>query len=281
MQQRRTSKPARGIPLWVGMLVFVTSLGAGTWWALKAVAVSQGISEGRTVADFAENVGRWASQYGGIHVRTVGIETRLPGAFLTRASYAGNGADAQVLQGSRVEGTTDERAARSRVESYHWKNPALVQREMADVIAASGSRARYRLTAATVLNPSNAPNAAEKEALDVLRSGAVKEYWQVRGGEFFYARAVVAQPSCLKCHDKQENAPEYLLANAQFNGGGGFGYVAGKPAGLISVSLPLAKPWQVVVEGLAWQVWLPFLIAALSLAWLLWRSFERRGDSGG
>jgi hypothetical protein len=151
---------------------------------------------------------------------------------------------------------------------------------VADVIAAAGLRARYRLTASTVLNPSNAPNALEQEALDFLKQGNAKEYWRVKGGQLFYARAVVAQTSCLKCHDKQENAPDYLLKNEQFNGGGGFGYVAGKPAGLISVSLPLAKPWQALHDGgLSLKVGVPLLIAALSLLWLLWRSFDRRGGT--
>jgi len=276
MQERKPTARTRRVPLWIVMFIFLASLGAGAWYAIQGLVMSQAISEGRSVADFAESVGKWASQYGGVHVRTIGLESRMPGTFLTRATYAVNGADANVLQGSRVDPTVDERAARARVEAYHWKNPALVQREMADVINASGSRARYRLTAGTVLNPSNAPNAMEQKALDVLRGGAVKEYWEVNGRELFYARAVVAQASCLKCHDKQDNAPEYIVRNAQFNGGGGFGYVAGKPAGLISVSLPLPRPMQSMREGLTdggVKVWLPLLLAVVSLLWMLSRSF--------
>jgi hypothetical protein len=259
--------------MWVGVLVLLASLGAAGWWSVRDLMVVQGINESRTVADFAESVGRWASQYGGVHVRTIGVQSSIPGTFLTRATYAVSGGDANVLQGSRVETTAgDERAALARVEAYHWKNPALIQREVADVIAASGRRARYRLTAATVLNPSNAPNALEKEALEFLGKGDVKEYWRVSGGELFYARAVVAQASCLKCHDRQDNAPEYILRNAQFNGGGGYGYVTGKPAGLISVSLPLPKPWMAAREALSVQGWLALLVAGLSALWLLWRS---------
>jgi hypothetical protein len=268
--------PRARIPLWFGLLIFLASLGVGSWYAIEAMVVRQGISEGRTIADFAESVGKWASQYGGVHVRTIGIESRMPGTFLTRATYAVSGSDASVLQGSRVGANIDERAALARVEAYHWKNPALVQREMADVIAASGSRARYRLTATTVLNPSNAPNALEQDAMEVLTRTGVKEYWRVVGKELFYARAVVAQASCLKCHDKKENAPEYISANHQFNGGGGFGYVAGKPAGLISVSLPLARPWQAEPEQLSMKVWLPLFVAGLALVWLLWRAFRRQ-----
>jgi hypothetical protein len=64
-----------------------------------------------------------------------------------------------------------------RVETYYWKNPALVQREVADVIMASGSQARYRMTARSVLNPNNAPNAFEVQALDAIQNaGNQKEY---------------------------------------------------------------------------------------------------------
>src|SRR5262245_16706666 len=204
-QPKTTMQPRARIPLWIGLLFFLASLCTGGWYAIQSLIVRQAIGEGRTVADFAESVGKWASQYGGIHVRTVGIEARMPGTFLTRATYAVSGTDANVLQGSRVDAKSDERGALARVEAYHWKNPALVQREVADVIAASGSRARYRLTASTVLNPSNAPNALERDAMELLTRTGAKEYWRVVGNELFYARAVVAQASCLKCHDKKEN----------------------------------------------------------------------------
>jgi hypothetical protein len=151
--------------------VLFGALGTCAWWTTESLVLSQSVSESRTVADMAENVGRWASQYGGVHVRTIGTEAKIPGSFLTRAVYAANGGDATVLAGSRAGQSETERDAMQRVEAYHWKNPALVQREMADVIAASGSKARYRLTARTVLNTNNAPNAFEIEAMDALQAG--------------------------------------------------------------------------------------------------------------
>ncbi|WP_280151925.1 DUF3365 domain-containing protein [Piscinibacter sp. XHJ-5] len=272
----RMTKTRTRIPLWVGVVASAMSLGAAGWWTARDLVLSQGLNEGRTVADFAESVGRWASQYGGIHVRTEGVQARMPGSFLTRATYAVNGSDADVLQGSRIDAGGGERTALARVEAYHWKNPALIQREVADAIAESGSRARYRLTAATVLNPSNAPNPMEQEALNVLKTGVLKEYWQVRGGELFYARAVVAKTSCLKCHDSPQKAPEYLRRNAQFNGGGGFGYEDGKPAGLISVTLPLPNPWVAARSSLSTQAWAALLVAGGCLAWVAWGATQRR-----
>ncbi|MBX3608018.1 MAG: DUF3365 domain-containing protein [Piscinibacter sp.] len=269
--KRAAPRPASRAPALTALLVLFGALGGGAWWTAESLVMSQSVSEGRTVADMVENVGRWASQYGGIHVRTIGTEAKIPGSFLTRAVYAANGGDAAVLTGSRASQSEHERDAMGRVEAYHWKNPALVQREVADVIAASGSKARYRLTARTVLNTNNAPNAFETEAMDALQAadGARAEYWTVRAGQLLYARAVVAQKSCLSCHASADKAPDFLRTNAQFNGGGGFGYVENKPVGVISVALPLPHTWQALSGSLPVRVWAAFGVAALAALALL------------
>ncbi len=266
-------RPRRRSALAPGLLL-AAALSACTWWTSEALVLSQTVSESRTVADMAENVGRWASQYGGVHARTVGTNARIPGTFLTRAVFASNGDDSAVLQGSRSSGREGEREAMGRVEAYHWKNPALVQREVADVIAASGSKARYRLTARSVLNKNNAPNAFEIEAIDRLQQGAGdgavrKEYWRVDGGRLLYARAVVAQKSCLTCHTSAEKAPVFIRTNEQFNGGGGYGYVEGQPVGVISVAVPLPPVWQALSGSLPWRVWAALAVALAAAAWLV------------
>jgi Protein of unknown function (DUF3365) len=265
------------------VLLLVLSLGAAMWWTGQTLVLRQTLSEGRTVADMVENIGRWASQYGGVHAKTTGTDAKIPGNFLTRAVYSVSDNDAAVLQGALVKTATGEQAALARVEAYHWKNPALIQREVADVVAASGSKARFRLTARTVLNTNNAPDAFEREALDAVQAAAATgdktpEYWTVKSGTLLYARSMVAQASCLRCHDKPETAPDFLRTNTQFNGGGGFGYVAGKPAGLISVKVPLLDPVDAMARSATPQTWAALAVAALSLLWLLvnvWRA--RRG----
>ena len=282
--QQRAIQPSRlGLKLIVPMVMFAGGLGAATWWLSESLVLKQTISESRTVADMAENIGRWASQYGGVHVRTQGANAKIPGNFLTRSVYSMSGADNEVLQGSRVEAAVAERNALERVEAYHWKNPVLVQREVADVITASGSKARYRMTARTVLNKNNAPDAFEREALDAVQAAAndkpdgapAQEYWRVSGGRLLYARSMVAQASCLRCHDKQDNAPEFIRTNAQFNGGGGYGYVAGKPAGLISVSVPMAS-MEAALQTLPPQVWAAIGLAGIGALWMLVLAVRRR-----
>ena len=274
---RGAPPPSRlGFKLILPMLLFAGGLAAASWWLSESLVLRQTISEGRTVADMVENIGRWASQYGGVHVRTVGANAKIPGNFLTRSVYSMSGNDNQVLQGSKVEAAVAERDALERVEAYHWKNPALIQREVADVITASGSKARYRLTARTVLNKNNAPDQFESEALDAVQAAAnnkaagatAQEYWRVSGARLLYARSVVAQASCLRCHDNPEKAPEFIRTNAQFNGGGGYGYVEGKPAGLISVSVPLTST-QSVLQSLPPEVWAALGVAGIGLLWMV------------
>ena len=264
-------------------LLFVVSLAAAAWWIGEALVLRQTLSESRSVADMVENIGRWASQYGGVHAKTVGTDAKIPGNFLTRSVYSVSASDSGLLQGALVQQAGAEQAALQRVEAYHWKNPALIQREVADVVAASGSKARFRLTARTVLNVNNAPDAFEKEALDAVQTAAERggaklgEYWKVQGSNLFYARPVVAQASCLRCHDKPENAPDFLRTNAQFNGGGGFGYVAGKPAGLISVRVPMSEVGSAVLASAPVQALVALGVALLAGVWLVVVAARRRG----
>lgn len=283
-------------------LTLLAGLGYGVWSAAAAMVVNQAVNEGRAVADMSENVGRWASQYGGVHVRTVGAQAKLPGSFLTRSTYTASSTDATGGASGHAlseQSRGDERKAMESTEFYYWKNPALVQRELSDVVTASGSRLQYRMTARTVLNPNNAASAQELQALDAIQAtfdahpptpdqpaptaatqsptsaASPLEHWTTDGaGRLVYARAVVAQASCLKCHDTPDKAPEFLRTNAMFNGGGGFGYVAGRPVGIVSVTVPLPDTWTVLRQGLPAVSWLALLsaaAAALGLGALAWR----------
>ncbi len=240
----------------------LVAVSLGLWWSVDGMVHNQAINEARTVADMAENVGIWASQYKGVYARTQGANAKIPGTFLTRSVYAGSKEEGQLLQGAKTGERESERDLLDNIEIYHWKNPALVQRELADVMQASGSRAQFKLTARTVLNRNNAPDAFEAKAIEALHKAPEakrgvfnpeREYWQIDTGRLRYARAVTAQASCLKCHDTPEKAPDYLKANPQFAGGGGFGYKTGQTAGVISVTLPLPRSEDVIGNALPWR----------------------------
>lgn len=280
--RRSSTSPARrSLHLLLPLAILVLAAGAAMWTIGQSLMMRQTLSESRTVADMVENIGRWASQYGGVHAKTVGTDAKIPGNFLTRSVYTVNSSDTSLLQGAQVSQYDAEQAAMSRVEAYHWKNPALIQREVADVVAASGSKAVYRLTARTVLNANNAPDAFEKEALDVVAAAAERgvqtpEHWKVQGSTLLYARSVVAQSSCLRCHDSPEKAPAFLRTNAQFNGGGGYGYVVGKPAGLISVKVPLTDPWSALVTSAPKEGLAALGVAIAAALWLAVAAVRRR-----
>lgn len=271
-----SSTPTARWRLTLPLLLSCVTLAVAGWWTLETLILQQTLREGRTVADMAENVGRWASQYGGVHARTVGIDAKFPGNFLTRSIFAATTQDESTISGASLSEGSNDRAAMTRVETYYWKNPALVQREIADVITASGSLARYRLTARSVLNESNAPNAFELTALNALQQSAdQREYWEVKPGQILYARAIVAQKSCLLCHTSPEAAPEFIRSNPMFNHGGGYGYVEGKPVGLISVSVPLQTTGQALAESFSLPIWLALgasLLALLALLALIWQA---------
>ncbi len=296
---RQPSGFASGLPLVCLVVVLVAALGTAAWRIADNLAEGQAVSEGRIVADMAETVGRWASQYGGVHARTQGAGAALPGSFLTRSVYAGADGDATVLNGAKAEQRHGEREAMARIETYYWKNPALIQREVADVLMATNSLAQYRMTARTVLNRNNAPNPFEIEALDALQKAfqaqgtealskaapmashlgtkaAANEYWKIQGGQLLYARAVIAQKSCLRCHDTPENAPDFLRTNQQFNGGGGFGYKVGQPIGVISVKLPVQTGLQAASQSVPASAWAALGVAVLAGMGVVGLAFMRR-----
>jgi HAMP domain-containing protein/mono/diheme cytochrome c family protein len=202
----------------------------------------------------AEHVGTWASQYGGVAVHVRGIDPARAGTYLERHLYAPDERDKALLVGVRAVDTRLDAAALRRVDAYYSKNPALVQREVADISARSSTGNRFRLTARSVFNPANAPDAFELRALDAMRDGDRREYVEVAQGELRYARSIVAEPSCVACHGSRETAPRFLLTNASFTGGG-FGYVAGRPAAVLSVHVRLPATGEALAASFSPRAW--------------------------
>jgi HAMP domain-containing protein len=244
----------------------------------RSIVESQVLNESRSIADMTEHIGSWAAKYSGLHVKTVPGKTIQVGEYLQRSMYAVNDSDHKALMGMRMNEIGSQGSAVNRTEAYHWKNPALIQREVSDVAMARGGKVQFRITAASVMNPHNAPDAFEQKAIKEINisynerikrgekaatyngtaasgSGGPAEYWSVENGVMRYTRAIITAKSCLNCHNSKEAAPEFLKSNMSFNGGGGFGYKEGQPDGIISVKIPIPDSLQALTASMTAVGW--------------------------
>lgn len=103
------------------------------------------------------------------------------------------------------------------------RNPALMTREISE-IATTRTGFRFHITSLEPLNPGNAPDAFEREALGGFELRLTDEDWRVEelDGEptFRFMGALLTEQSCLACHEVQ-------------------GYKVGDVRGGISVSFPI------------------------------------------
>lgn len=191
------------------------------------LVMRQAVNEARTVADMVENIGSWASGYKGVWIDGKGLSD----------AEIGNVIDSKRYKLSENILTDNERTSRTDdIATFHRKNPALVQRELADISQKSNARAKFRLASDKYMNPSNAPDDFERRAIGQIGKSGSNEYYEVRDGELRYARKVVAKESCLTCHGSPEKAPKTITM--YYPGPQGYGYVVGGLAGVISVTTP-------------------------------------------
>ena len=219
----------------------------------SSVYVSETRNQARTVADMVDNFGQWATRYRGVWVKDDPRDPRLEvGSFLER--------EASSMQGG--DSTTAPNAA-----AFHRKNPALVQRELSDITMASPAKAKFRMTSDRFMNPNNAPSEFDKVAMGVIRDSGASEYSEVRGGQLLYARRLIADKGCLKCHGAPASAP--AAVTALYPGPQGYGYEEGKLAGVISVAIPLEFSFAGFIQRFDAQVWAALAAVGLGVVGLL------------
>ena len=140
-------------------------------------------------------------------------------------------------------------------------NPASVLRQIMDRYA-NDFGIRGRITGLRQLNPDNAPDAWEKQQLEVFTSGSIKEVWAVADLQgqphLRYLRAMFMEPGCEKCHA--------IL-----------GYKLGDLRGATGLNLPLA-PYYRQIDSTRLKLSLShLLIWLLGLAGIIgsWRAARR------
>lgn len=229
-------------------LVFIVSVllvGLAYFYLLRNVYETQLLNQARTTADHVEAFGAWVSKHGRVWAKD------------DSSSYLG---ELEV-----VEAASLNNGATPRTAVFYSKNPALAQREFSEVVAASESHARFRMTSDNFMNPLNTPDAFEASAIDFVRQQGVDEYSRLEGGVYRYARAVIHKESCISCHGTPDAAPREVTA--RYGTERGFGFKTGDVAGVISVELPV-EPLSATFYQLIGPVEIGLLVAAFLIAYL-------------
>ena len=212
-------------------LVFLLALalvGSAFYLILDRIYLNQLKSQAETVADNVDAFGTWVAQYGRVWVKD------------DARSYLGH---LPLLQPD--DGATVLTAATLKPVNFYSKNPALAQREFSEVVARSGSPAKFRLTSHNVMNRANAPDPFESAALQRIREAGLKEYFELTPDGFRYARTLYHKASCISCHGDAEKAPNDV--KIRYGTANGFGFKEGDVAGVISVHLPARSFWNVAL----------------------------------
>ena len=229
-------------------LLAFTLVGAAFYLILDHIYLNQLKSQDETVADNVDAFGTWVAQYGRVWVKE------------DATSYLGH---LPLLQAD--DAATTLTPSTLKPVNFYSKNPALAQREFSEVVARSGSPAKFRLTSHNVMNRANTADPFESAALQRIREAGLKEYYELTPEGFRYARTLYHKASCITCHGESEKAPNDV--KVRYGTLNGFGFKEGDVAGIISVRLPARSFWSVglsIIGG--WQLGMivgAFLIAML------------------
>ena len=132
-------------------------------------------------------------------------------------------------------------------------NPAFMTRLLSEMPDHTADNIQFRITSLKPLNPNNAPDDWERQALETFERGATEHFAVVResGGPVLrYMGRLATEQACLTCHAKQ-------------------GYQLGDVRGGIRVSLPLA-PFEAAAADSRRQIyWMhgAFWLITLALLW--------------
>lgn len=127
---------------------------------------------------------------------------------------------------------------------FYSKNPALVTRELSEMVAKTAVHATFRVVSDNYRNPRNAPDAYEARALFKIKSsimnppGSQVDFVEtIEGGTYRYSIPIRVSESCLTCHGSAKDAPREVVQ--KYGSFRAFGYKSGDIRGIITVNLPM------------------------------------------
>ncbi len=181
---------------------------------------------------------RWSSKHGGVYVEPK--EDTPPNPYLSHIP------DRDVVTTSGKQLTLI--------------NPAYMTRQVHE-LGLEQYGVKGHITSLNPIRPGNAPDEWEKKVLQILETGAQKEFSEISiiNGEKYmrFMRAMVTEKSCLKCHASQ-------------------GYKEGDNRGGISVSVPFALYEKNIINHIKISFVIHISVALLVLAGMFywWRRLE-------
>ncbi len=152
--------------------------------------------------------------------------------------------------------------------AFYGKNPALATRELAMIANKEATRAVFRVTSDDYRQEDNIPDEFEVSAIKAFKDDKLLEFFErYEDGTYRYARPILVQQECLKCHGDPEDAPPAVLA--KYGSEKAFGYKVGQVRGIVSVSLPAVGIREVIRSLLnPWTVSLVLIILAANLLFI-------------
>lgn len=232
-------KKASRVLFWSLSLLFIAAVvaaGSGLYIQNRYMLQAEMLSMARSHINNIVLTRRWNASYGGVYVR------KAPG---TESNPFLENPDLHTMEGVTLT----------------LKNPALMTREISE-LASRQRRYTFHITSLKPLNPANAPDEFERQALEKFERGKTEAYTRTRErGEYFfsYIAPLYVEESCLRCHACQ-------------------GYSIGDVRGGIRVKFSIQK-----FEDIRKRTVLQFLLIAacftgvlLSLVYFLMQRFELR-----
>ena len=224
----------------IGLLICLVVLSVfwGFYYRSTELIEKQLLHQGQSFFQEIVLTRQWATNHNGVYVRLEpGVE---PNPYLLK------------VPGLKVV-IRDESG-----QPYVLKNPALITREISELAAQKGLF-RFHITSLNPLNPANAPDPFETDALRKFAAGAKESFsYESRDDDvyFRYMAPLVTEQSCLACHAQQ-------------------GYKEGDIRGGISVTSSATETAGKIKESRLFLIFAAILIISLILAiiYLVARSF--------
>ena len=171
----------------IGLLIclVVLSIFWGFYYRSTELIQNQLLYQGQAFFQEIVLTRQWIAQHGGVYVKM------LPG--VTANPY--------LLQVPGLKVVIKDEAG----DLYTLKNPALFTREISELAAQNGMF-RFHITSLKPLNPSNAPDPFEKDALERFNNGAREiTTLETDNNEVFFRfmAPLTTDKSCLPCHAHQ------------------------------------------------------------------------------